>query len=192
MNIYSSDGWLDARHIREVADRNGINFIIIIGKRQVGKTYNVLKLMLDDNAQFVFMRLTKTELEMLESDTNSPFEKILPGQISFKKESEYSAGIYRYITEDGEDKQIRIGMGCALSTVGKIRGFNGDIYTDIIFDEFIPEQHMFRVRDEKSAFLNGHVTINGNRELEGQRCIRTWRRISMVISWCIPMLRIRY
>ena len=47
MKLYDNDGWLDIPHVVEVADKNNISFIVIIGKRQVGKTYGVLKYMLD-------------------------------------------------------------------------------------------------------------------------------------------------
>ena len=55
MKLYTKEGWLDAKHIEEVADKNDINFIVIIGKRQIGKTYNVLLLMLDENKNFIFI-----------------------------------------------------------------------------------------------------------------------------------------
>ena len=73
MKLYTPEGWLDTKHIEEVADKNDISFIIIIGKRQVGKTYGVLKLMLDEDKRFIFMRRVKVELEMLEKNVNSPF-----------------------------------------------------------------------------------------------------------------------
>jgi hypothetical protein len=63
MNIYTPAGWLDAPHIEEVADRNNISFIVIIGKRQIGKTYNVLKLMLDEHKTFILLRGVKTEMD---------------------------------------------------------------------------------------------------------------------------------
>ena len=174
MNIYTPDGWLDIPHIVEVADRNAINFIIIIGKRQVGKTYGVLKYMIDEDKRFIFMRRVKTELEMLEKNVNSPFEKIYPGLISFSKESDYTAAIERIDRGEEGDTVTRIATGAALSTIGNIRGFNGDIYTDWVFDEVIPEEQLFKVRNEGDAFLNAHTTINGNRELEGRPCVRCW------------------
>ena len=137
MNLYTKDGWLDVPHIAEVADRNAINFIIIIGKRQVGKTYGVLKYMIDEDKRFLLMRRVKVELEMLEKNVNSPFEKIYPGRVSFSKESEYTAAIERIDKGAEGDTITRIATGAALSTVGNIRGFNGDLYTDWIFDEFL-------------------------------------------------------
>lgn len=174
MNIYTKEGWLDAPHIAEIAKRNDINFIIIIGKRQVGKTYNVLKLMIDTDARFLFMRRVKTELEMLEKNVNSPFEKIYPNKIIFSKESDYTASIERIDETPEGDTRTRIAMGVALSTIGNIRGFNGDLYDEWVFDEFIPEEQLFKVRNEKDTFLNAHTTVNGNRELEGRPCIRCW------------------
>lgn len=174
MNIYTKEGWLDAPHIAQIAERNGINFIIIIGKRQVGKTYNVLKYMIDFDKRFLFMRRVKTELEMLEKNVNSPFEKICPNKIIFSKESDYTASIERIDQTEEGDKLTRIAMGVALSTIGNIRGFNGDPYEEWVFDEFIPEEQLFKVRNEKDTFLNAHTTVNGNRELEGRPCIRTW------------------
>lgn len=176
MRLYLDNGYLDTRHIDEVADKNGIAFIVIIGKRQVGKTYGVVKLMLDDNRDFIFMRRVRTELDMLKKNTNSPFEGIhgYEGKIVFESEGEYSAGIYRYDeNEDGTELKSRIGIGVALSTVGRIRGtvFKA---TDLVFDEFIPETHVFKIKDEGSAFLNAIVTISGNRELEGKPPLKSW------------------
>ena len=174
MNIYTPDGWLDIAHIEEVAIRNLINFIIIIGKRQVGKTYGVLKHMLDNDRRIILTRRVTAELQMLTNNVNSPFEKIYPGEVQFKRGGKYTSDIVRTTLRDGEEVTTPIGMACALTTIGNVRGFNGDIYTDWIFDEFIPEEHLYKVRNEGDAFLNAHTTLNGNRELEGRPPIRSW------------------
>lgn len=174
MNIYTKEGWLDTAHIDEVADKNHISFIVIIGKRQVGKTFGVLKLFLDTDRRFIFLRRVKPELDMLTKGVNSPFEKIPCGgdTITFKGSSEYSAAIERTNAETGEVREIGVGM--TLTSVGRVRGFNGDAYTDLLLDEFIPEEHLFKVRNEGDAFLNAHVTISGNRELEGKPPLKCW------------------
>ena len=181
MNIYTKEGWLDAKHIEEVADKNKISFIIMIGKRQIGKTYNVLKLMLDEDKRFILLRGMRTELEMLERNVNSPFEKIhgYEGKILFDKNSEYTAEIIRQdltYNEDGDSiiQNTTIGMGAALSSIGRIRGFNGDQYSDVVFDEAIPESHLLKVRHGGDAFLNMYTTVAGNRELEGRPPLRVW------------------
>lgn len=180
MNLYNKDGWLNAEHIEEVADRNNISFIAIIGKRQIGKTYGVLKLMLDKDKRFILLRGMRTELEVLERNVNSPFEKIhgYEGRIIFEKETEYTASMYRLddVTEDGEivTKKTRIGMGAALANIARVRGMNGDIYSDVVYDEFIPESHLLKVRHGDDAFNNMYTTIAGNRELEGKKPLRVW------------------
>lgn len=177
MNIYTDAGWLDIPHIAEIADRNNISFIVLIGKRQVGKTYGVLNYMLDYDKRFVLLRGVKTELEMLKRNVNSPFEKIkgYEGRILFESETEYTASIVRLDRQDDDTElKTNIGMAAALSSIGRIRGFNGDIYTDVCYDEFIPESHLLKVRHGDDAFLNMYTTINGNRELEGRPPLRVW------------------
>lgn len=186
MRLYDNNGWLDAAHIEEVADRNNISFVVIIGKRQIGKTYNVLKLMLDSDKRFILLRGVKTELDMLKRNVNSPFEKIKgyeDGRIVFKSETEYTASIVRMDCDSIEDedgneviteKPITIGMAAALSSIGRIRGFNGDLYTDVVYDEFIPESHLLKVRNGGDAFINMYTTIAGNRELDGRKALRVW------------------
>lgn len=177
MRLYTKEGWLDAKHIEEVADKNDIAFIVIIGKRQIGKTYNVLKLMLDENKCFILLRGVKTELDMLKRNVNSPFEKIkgYENKIIFESETEYTANIMKIVTsEDGEESKQYIGMGGALSSIGRIRGFNGDRYSDVVYDEFIPESHLLKVRHGDDAFNNMYTTVSGNRELEGKKYLRVW------------------
>lgn len=177
MKLYTDAGWLDVPHVEQVANRNNIAFVAIIGKRQIGKTYGVLKHMLDSDKRFVLMRGVKTELDMLKRNVNSPFEKIkgYEHRIVFESETEYTANILRIDAgEDNTETKTSIGMAAALSSIGRIRGFNGDIYTDVVYDEFIPESHLLKVRHGDDAFNNMYTTIAGNRELEGRPPLRVW------------------
>lgn len=177
MKLYTDAGWLDVPHIEQVANRNNIAFVAIIGKRQIGKTYGVLKHMLDSDKRFILMRGVKTELDMLKRNVNSPFEKIkgYEHRIVFESETEYTANILRLDAgEDNTETKTSIGMAAALSSIGRIRGFNGDIYTDVVYDEFIPESHLLKVRHGDDAFNNMYTTIAGNRELEGRPPLRVW------------------
>ena len=173
MNIYDRDGWLDTVHIQEVADRNNIAFIMIVGKRQVGKTYNVLKLMLDQDKRFILLRGMSTEFDMLKKNVNSPFEGIhgYENQIFFEHGNTYTADIIRL--DENEEKKT-IGMLAFLSGIGRVRGINGSIYSDVVYDECIPESHLLKVRDGDNAFLNMYTTFAGNRELEGKPPLRCW------------------
>ena len=169
MGLYLKNGYLDFDHIEKIANGNNINFIVLIGKRQVGKTYGTLDLMLRRGYYFALLRRTADEMKFITVDVNNPFEK-LPYSVKIETESKYTAKIERF---DGEEP-ARIGSVMALSTVAKIRGFDGSKYTQLVYDECIPETHVIRLRNEGDAFLNCYTTIAGNRELEGAPPLRAW------------------
>lgn len=169
MALYLSSGYLNQHWIQQQADINGISFIVEIGGRQVGKTYGTLNLMLEEKRKFILMRRTQTETDFICNDINNPFT-VFNRDISVKRDTKYTARI----SENLEDGSELLGSVMALSTIAKIRGFNGSSYTDLVFDEFIPENHVIKIRDEGDAFLNALVTISGNREIEGKVPLRVW------------------
>ena len=154
-----------------MADRDGISFIVIIGSRQVGKTYGVLSLMLQQGRPFILMRRTQAEVDFILHNALNPFAAIDPA-ITCKRASGYHGDIIRR----GESKETdeRLGIVLALTTISKIRGFSGAAFTDLVYDEFIPERHVQRFRGESDAFLNAVVTISGNRELDDLPPLRVW------------------
>ena len=176
MKLYLKSGYLDVPHVAEVADRNNISIIIIIGKRQIGKTYGVLEFMLDEQKQFILLRSVMAEMDMLKHNVASPFDAIkgYSGHVVFESETQYTANIVRIDeTEEGEEK-TNIGMLSALSAIGRVRGINGRRFSDVVYDEFIPESHLLKVKNGGDAFLNMYTTIAGNREIEGEKPLRVW------------------
>lgn len=176
MKLYLKSGYLDVPHVAEVADRNNISIIIIIGKRQIGKTYGVLKFMLDEQKQFILLRSVMAEMDMLKHNVASPFDAIkgYSGRVVFESETQYTANIVRIDeSEEGEEK-TNIGMLSALSAIGRVRGINGRRFSDVVYDEFIPESHLLKVKNGGDAFLNMYTTIAGNREIEGEKPLRVW------------------
>lgn len=176
MKLYLKNGFLDVPHVAEVADRNNISFIIIIGKRQIGKTYGVLKYMLDEQKRFILLRSVMAEMDMLKHNVANPFDAIKEyrGRVVFESETQYTANIARIDeSEEGEEKS-NVGMLSALSAIGRVRGINGRQFSDVVYDEFIPESHLLRVKNGGDAFLNMYTTIAGNREIEGEKPLRVW------------------
>ena len=176
MKLYLKSGYLDVPHVAEVADRNNISIIIIIGKRQIGKTYGVLKFMLDEQKQFILLRSVMAEMDMLKHNVASPFDAIkgYSGHVVFESETQYTANIVRIDEcEEGEEK-TNIGMLSALSALGRVCGINGRRFSDVVYDEFIPESHLLKVKNGGDAFLNMYTTIAGNREIEGEKPLRVW------------------
>lgn len=170
MGLYLDSGYLNQKWIEDQANKNGISFIFELGARQVGKTYGSLQLALERKTPFILMRRTKDEMEYICNNVNNPFTAIT-NQIEVKKDSKYTGSIYRL--EENSDP-VFTGSLMALSTVAKIRGFNGSLYTDLIYDECIPENHVIKIKDEGDAFVNAIITISGNRELEGKKPLRCW------------------
>lgn len=176
MKLYLKSGYLDVPHVAEVADRNNISIIIIIGKRQIGKTYGVLKFMLDEQKRFILLRSVMAEMDMLKHNVASPFDAIkgYSGHVVFESETQYTANIVRINETDEGEEKTNIGMLSALSAIGRVRGINGRQFSDVVYDEFIPESHLLKVKNGGDAFLNMYTTIAGNREIEGEKPLRVW------------------
>lgn len=175
LDLYTGQGWLNVPALAGT----GAWCIVVVGKRQVGKTYGTLKYLLDNNLQFMYMRRTNDEFDVITADSElNPFTA-LKGEgyeIDIKKQSKmsYAVGEAEY-DEDGKPTITnRRALGMTLNSISKIRGFNGSAFSDLIFDEFIPERIVVKRKAEDDAFLNALVTIGGNRELEGKPPLRVW------------------
>lgn len=173
-DLYTPDGWLNFEHIY---NKNAwLN--VIIGARQVGKTYGALKLMLDKNLNHVLLRRTTAEVETITATPQlSPYAVFEPDyKVSFFKGGGKICTICDYDTDEHgtmiQGKQR--GILTSLTQIAHIRGFNGAPYTDLIFDEFIPEKGIIKRGMQGDAFLNAYATINGNRELRGEKPLRVW------------------
>lgn len=155
----------------------GRTFNFIFGGRGTGKTFNSIYEDYEDRNIFVYARRKQTEIDLLGSNNMSlsmnPFE-----QINLKKGTEMSVeklnkniwGVF-----DGyEDNKRHIGYMMAMTTIGNIRGFSGDIIQDILYDEFIPQKNDKAVKDESGMFFNAYETINRNRELDGLPPVRCY------------------
>ena len=168
--LYTKEGFLNVSWIDKEAKRINAAFIVILGTRQIGKTYGTLKLMTDEKRNFILMRRTQTEADFITNGTLNPFLALGRTDIKVKKESQY-IGKIQAETESGFEP---IGITLSLTCVSKIRGFSGAAFSDLVYDEFIPESHVNRIRNEGDAFLNAVVTISGNREIEGKPPLRCW------------------
>lgn len=164
MNIYIPDsGYLDVRKIKNL----NVPFNFIVGGRGTGKTYGALEMVIQDNIQFMLMRRTQSQTDLINKPEFSPFKPIAQDHgidISTKQISKYNAGIYIDIDDDGG---LPIGYTCALSTIANMRGFDASDVELLIWDEFIPEKHERALKNEADAFYNAYETINRNRELKG-------------------------
>ncbi len=164
MNLYTDKGYLDMGAVLSAPHP----FIIIIGARGCGKTYGALKYVIEQRVKFLYLRRTKTILDMITDKRYSPFKKINE-DLHYDIQPEVSKGYGIYT--DGDTGSV-VGYAAALSTIANLRGFDGSDIELLIWDEFIPEPSEISRFNEFSAFANAYETINRNREFEGRPALK--------------------
>ena len=173
-DLYLPEGWLNFAHIDDVKAW----LKIILGKRQVGKTYGSLQRMLIKNYQHILLRRTTAELDTISASPDlNPYKAYEP---------EFHVGLFKQAKKlcricdwhpDDEGRAIpaeQRGIATSLAEIAHIRGFSGRSFTHLVFDECVPEKGVITRKTEGEAFLNAYVTINGNRELEGAPPLEAW------------------
>ena len=152
-------------------------FQIFIGGRGTGKTFSALKGALLSDKDFIYMRRTAQELDLMldtprgeGANPFKPLNKELGRDIGMASIVKNLAGIYnRELIEDKvQPVGAPIGYGVALSTIASIRSLSFENCELCIYDEFIPEKHVRRIKNEGTALLNAYETMNRNRELKGE------------------------
>lgn len=154
-----------------------------IGGRGIGKTYSALRntridekneiIIPNEFQKFMYVRRMGKEIEMCASSTSNPFKRI-NRDYNIDVYAEYSrkdgyALFYDGILENDDTPKTPVGYGVALSTFAGLRGVDFSDVDVIIFDEFIAESHVRRIKNEGKVFLNMYETINRNRELQGDK-----------------------
>lgn len=174
MSLYTPEGWLDMEYIGS----QKAWLIVIIGKRQVGKTYGALKYMLDNNIYHILLRRTTAELDTISASPDlNPYKVFEPTyHVGLFRQAKKICRICDYALdpEGKAEPSAQRGIATSLAEIAHIRGFNGSAFTDMVYDEFIPEKGVITRRTEGDAFLNAYVTVNGNRELAGSPPLRCW------------------
>ena len=144
MNIYLDSGYCDI----ESYLASGMHFILVTGGRGIGKTYGALKYCIESGREFILLRRTQAQIDIVGKQEFSPFkalERDMGIEVVVKSISKYTSGFFI-----GEKM---IGIAAALSTFSNLRGFSttADL---LIYDEFIPERHERPIKEEGAAFLN--------------------------------------
>lgn len=167
--IYDKNGFLDIPNIAK--EKQFIK--CIIGGRAIGKTYGVLKYSYEIKQKFVLLRTTQAEAEFLYNEDFNPFKTINRDcgyDIHCERLNNYMGIFYIEV----ESVKVVIGYVLALSTISKIRGFDSSDVRRVIYDEFIPESHVKKIKNSGLALLNAYETINRNRELFGEPPCELW------------------
>lgn len=147
----------------------GRAFNIVIGGRQTGKTFNgIYESVKEYNERIIYMRRTEDELiTICKNDDNvdvSPFAKInkRSRECDWLKPCNFKCGMTNKHIAYIQESDKPVGMMLALSTVSKMRGIDAVDYDIMIYDEFIPEEHVRLLGTgdkEATAFFNACNTL---------------------------------
>lgn len=161
MGIYLDNGYLDVRKILSYK----MPFTFIIGARGIGKTYGSLDYVIETKTKHIMMRRTQNQADQIANWDFSPYKSVCLDkgiELMYKKVSKDVTGVYEL------DGNIPFGYILALSTFKNIRGFDASDVPLWFYDEFVPESHDRKIKEEGKAFLNAYETIARNRELKGE------------------------
>lgn len=139
---------------------------MIIGGRGIGKTYSILKGLLENDCRFMYVRRTETEVKNCCKEVNNPF-LTLNEDLNRKVEMIKNEDSYVIMEED----KI-LGLGGSLSTFGKFRGSDFSMIDYIVFDEFISTTPRNTIKNESDLFFNMLETVMRNKEILGKKPIK--------------------
>lgn len=156
-------------------------FHILMGARGMGKTYSALAgvngltpYYYVPRGRYLWLRRTQDELETILSDSSlSPFTKINNDfniDITSKRINKKIYGCYF----NKEAQSTLTGYMGALSTMASLRGADFSDVSIMIYDEFVPEQHVKKIPHEANAIFNLYETVNRNREMFGMPAVQMY------------------
>ena len=163
--LYTKDGWVNWDYIIS----QGAVFNMIVGARGTGKTYGLMRWLIEHNKPFIYLRRLKTQLDICCKPTGNPFKKL--NQDLNRVIAPFPVGSNVEFRDGDKTGQI-MAVGVSLSTVATVRGIDFSEFEYIVFDECIPMIGEKPIKNEFDAFLNFYETVNRNRELIGQQPVR--------------------
>lgn len=165
MGKYLKEGWLNFDYLIKMH----CPFIFAVGARGIGKTYSAIEYLIKNNIKFVFVRRSKVQADFISSDVSHVLKPYLETIGQWDQCTTTGLKDIGYLYYLGEEL---VGMCTSLSMVANIRGFNGDDFDAIVFDEFIPKQGERVICDEGTAICDLYETVNRNRELQGREPVK--------------------
>lgn len=166
MGLFLENGYLDFAYCLS----SGCPYIFIVGARAIGKTFGALKWCIENDTEFLLLRRTQSQLELLNNPQFSPIIPVanyLGLDIETRRINKYSSGFYM----KSGDYELQLGITAALSTFANMRGFSSTAKI-LLADEFIPELHQSKINGEFEAFANIVESVGRNRELNGGEALR--------------------
>lgn len=164
MNIYISSGYLDMASIIE----SMYPFIFVPAARGTGKTYGTLKYFIEHNKKILLIRRTKNEADLQAKKDSTSYKAVFNDMGIEDYNCVTSAGGYGTVGVGSGDEERTVAYVAALNTFASIRGIDFSDIDYIVYDEFIAEPHVRKIKNEGMALANLYESVNRNRELQGR------------------------
>lgn len=143
------------------------NIFIIIGGRRLGKTYSVLKGVITDKKQHMYVRRTDSDLDECLTVKKNPYRvlnKDLYTDIRLYAKGR-ETNIVKFVNDEPSDY---LGIASSVSTSGSVRGAYLEDIEYIIYDEFINLKPVNTLKKhEGRLLLDLYDTANNDRDLRG-------------------------
>lgn len=164
MNIYLESGYLDMKSIIE----SEYPFIFVPAARGTGKTYGSLKYHIENENRILLIRRTKQEAELQARSNTTSYKTVFDDlDLDYKCLPCGQAGYGTVISGDHDVAYV-----ASLKTFASVRGLDFSDIDYIVYDEFIAEPHVPKIKNEGMALANLYETVNRNRELQGRKPVQ--------------------
>lgn len=164
MNIYLESGYLDMQSIIE----SEYPFIFVPAARGTGKTYGTLRYHFEHNNKILLIRRTKQEAELQARSNTTSYKTVFDDlDLDYKCMPFGQAGYGTVISGDRDVAYV-----ASLKTFASVRGLDFSDIEFIVYDEFIAEPHVPKIKNEGMALANLYETVNRNRELQGRKPVQ--------------------
>lgn len=178
IKLYTEDGWPNFSEDDGILS-TGAPIIFIWGGRGTGKTYGTLKHVHQTGEEFLYLRRTPQQAELICASPSmwpwSPLNDDLQTHYAPFKLPKI-AGLYEvgnagaYTDTGSPIKPAQMaGVVGSVVTLARTRGFSSPHTNIIILDEYQKEESDYYRRGEGVGLANIYETVNRNRELKGQK-----------------------
>lgn len=143
-------------------------FIFVPAARGTGKTYGTLKYHFEHNNKILLIRRTKQEAELQARSNTTSYKTVFDDLgVDYKCNPCGQSGYGSVIAGDREVAYI-----ASLKTFASVRGIDFSDINYIVYDEFIAEPHVPKIKNEGMALASLYETVNRNRELNGKKPVQ--------------------
>ena len=158
--IYDKEGYLNMPSIIN----SGYPFIFMPAARGTGKTYGTLRYFVIMEEKIMLLRRTQKECN-LQSHTDSTTYKEVMTDLGHEYKCSMSDGVGRVLDQTAGNTAA---VCTALSTFASVRGMGYSDINHIVYDEFIAEPHVKKIKAEGLALANLYESVDRNRQLSGK------------------------